>query len=60
MRGDFEYFSRRMTQEREAAIRASNAQARRLHLDMADLYAGLVKSSGDRRQLPSLDFFDVA
>jgi hypothetical protein len=44
MEGDVIYFSRRANEERTAAMRAANPNARRSHLDMAARYDELVKA----------------
>jgi hypothetical protein len=38
MEGDLVYFSRRALEEREAAMKAANAAARKAHLKMAERY----------------------
>jgi len=44
---DTEYFSRRMSQERDAARRATNPLARDAHLELASRYVKLMQASGD-------------
>ena len=41
MKGDATYFGERARQERAAAMRAANLQAREAHLDMAKRYEEL-------------------
>jgi len=41
MEADFNYFSRRAREEREAAMKADHPSARRAHRDLADRYAEL-------------------
>lgn len=60
MMGNFEYFSRRMQQEQAAATSASDPQARRVHLEMAQRYAELVTSGDNRRHLAAGDFLSAA
>ena len=40
--GDREYWRRRVAQERAQARRAVDAAAKRVHLELADLYAGKI------------------
>ena len=44
MEADFNYFRRRAYEEREAAMKAHHASARRAHRDMADRYDELSKA----------------
>ena len=40
---DAEYYARREQQERESAARTDDNGARRIHLDMADRYAAMIR-----------------
>lgn len=52
MEADFEYFSRRAHEEREAAMRAAHPSAREAHLEMAARYDDLAKAlDAHHRQL---------
>lgn len=48
MEGDAIYFGRRASEEREAATKAVNPQARDAHLTMAERYADLARALEDR------------
>jgi hypothetical protein len=41
---DLDYFHRRAAEERTAAVRSSDLRVRRVHLEMAERYAGLVRA----------------
>lgn len=43
MNHDLGYYERRMQQERRAAAAAESIQSRRVHEEMADLYAKMVQ-----------------
>ncbi|MFL6762848.1 MAG: hypothetical protein ACJ8FN_11630 [Sphingomicrobium sp.] len=53
MAEDLGYYERRFRQERQAAAAAENERARRMHEEMAELYAKMVRVLGsaanDRR-----------
>jgi hypothetical protein len=49
-----EYFRRREMQERAAAKKASNLHARRIHQQMAEVYAAIISSVARRDPLSSL------
>jgi hypothetical protein len=46
MAEDFGYYERRFEQERQAAALAQTARARRMHEEMAELYAKMMKVLG--------------
>jgi hypothetical protein len=48
MEGDATYFSRRASQEREAALKAAHPNARQAHLDLAHRYDDLAHSINER------------
>jgi hypothetical protein len=52
MEHDLDYFSRRLTEERMAALRASDFRVRDHHLELARLYQALLTSS--RSATPSV------
>jgi len=47
---DAGYFSRRASEEREAAMKAANPNARQAHLDLATRYEDLAQSITAREQ----------
>jgi hypothetical protein len=51
---ELEYFRRREMQERAAAKKASNLHARRIHQQMAEVYAAIISSVALRDPLSSL------
>lgn len=50
---DKEYFLARIAAEREAAERATSEEARRVHLDLAELYEEQMAGRGPAEPLPS-------
>ena len=50
---DKEYFLARIAAEREAAERATSEEARRAHLDLAELYEEQMAGRGPAEPLPS-------
>jgi hypothetical protein len=48
MEGDFNYFSRRAQEEREAAMRARHAAARQAHVALAERYDELASAIAAR------------
>ncbi len=42
-----QYYSRRASQEREAAERSEDATAKRIHLDLAHRYSAMVGDDGE-------------
>lgn len=54
MEGDAIYFGRRAREERVAALKSANANARRSHLDMANRYDELVSAIESHRMAPAV------
>jgi hypothetical protein len=53
---DTEYFRRRASDERTAALQARDARARDAHLEMADRYEDLVRGIASHDQAAGLQF----
>jgi len=49
MEGDFNYFSRRAQEEREAAMRTPHPTARQAHVELADRYDELANAIAERQ-----------
>lgn len=56
MESDTEYFRRRASEERTAALQARDSRARDAHLEMADRYEDLVRGITGHGQAAGLQF----